>query len=77
MLQRILQNELADQLKKCEPYRVNSLILEFEELPEVEQIILQHYNKTTDFILHCKECEIYKLLPEKSNTCEKLYKPDS
>ena len=67
---------LAEQLRKCEPCRVNSFLIEFEELPETEQILLQHYDKATDFILYCKECKIYKILPEKVNPCEKAYKPD-
>lgn len=67
---------LAEQLNKCEPCRINSLIVEFEELPDTEKIILQQYDKATDYILYCKECNIYKLLPEKESLCEKAYKPD-
>lgn len=56
---------LNEQLKKCEPCRVHSFIIEFEELPEHEKPNFDYYDKNEHFILYCKLCKIYKLIPEK------------
>lgn len=55
---------LNEQLKKCEPCRQNSFIIEFEELPDEQKQKFSHYNKDEQFILYCTECKRYKLIPE-------------
>ncbi len=36
---------LKERLKECEPCRMNSLIIEFEELPEDEKFNFDWYEK--------------------------------
>ncbi len=55
---------LQDQLKKCEDCRINSFIIEFEELPEDQKQRFATYDKKQHFLLHCKPCETYSILPE-------------
>lgn len=55
---------LTEQLKECEPCKLNAFIIEFEELPEDQKMNFSKYNEETDFILHCKLCNVYKILPE-------------
>lgn len=55
---------LAEQLKKCEPCRVNSFIIEFNELPEDQRENFEFYDKNDHFLIHCKLCDTYKILPD-------------
>lgn len=68
---------LTEQLEECAPCKINSFIIEFEELPEEEKLNLSYYNEETDLILHCKECKIYKVLPEPVELrCKRRKLPD-
>jgi len=53
---------LEEQCRVCEPCRLNSFILDFEELPENEKSSFDYYERGKHFILFCKECNFYKLL---------------
>lgn len=55
---------LAEQLNKCEPCRVNSFIIEFQELPEHEKERFDFYDKNEHFLIHCKLCNTYKIIPD-------------
>lgn len=55
---------LQAHLIKCEDCRVNSFIIEFEELPEDQKQRFMFYNASEHFLLHCRQCEVYKILPE-------------
>ena len=58
---------LAKKLQDCEPCKINSVIIEFSELPESERKRFESYNEKTDFILHCQKCQVYTLLPTKTD----------
>jgi len=47
----------------CEPCIWNSRIIGFEELPENLKDEFCDYNCELDFLLHCKKCQIYFLIP--------------
>lgn len=55
---------LAAQLIACEPCRQNAFIIEFAQLPEHEKYNFDWYDKNEHFLIHCKKCEVYKILPE-------------
>ena len=55
---------LNHHLKQCERCILKAFILEFEELPEEQKFNFDYYEKDKHFIIHCKECNIYKTLPE-------------
>lgn len=55
---------LAHQLRKCEPCKLNSFIIEFDELPEDQRVNFDFYDKSEHFLLHCKLCDTYKILPD-------------
>jgi len=46
----------------CEHCQMNSVILEFHELPEEEKYNFDWFEKEKHILLFCKECKIYKLL---------------
>lgn len=52
---------LNEQLRICEPCRLNSFILEFKELPEAEKYNFDWYEKEKHIILHCQLCNSYKI----------------
>jgi hypothetical protein len=47
----------------CEPCYWNAQIIEFEQLPEKEKYNFDYYDKDKDFLIYCKKCEVYKLIP--------------
>lgn len=47
----------------CEPCIWNGKIIEFEELPEEQKFEFCDYDKDSDFLLHCKKCQVYFLIP--------------
>lgn len=49
---------LKQQLQEREPYRLNSLILEFHELPAEQKMDFDYYDKGKHFIFYCKKCEM-------------------
>ena len=53
---------LKERLNECEPCRINSFIIEFEELPEEEKSNFDWYEKEKHILLYCQECKVYKLL---------------
>ena len=53
---------LNEQCRVCEPCRMNSFILEFEELPEKEKYNFDWYEKNKHFLLYCKQCNLYKII---------------
>ena len=53
---------LNEQCRVCKPCRINSFIVEFEELPEKEKYNFDWYEKQKHMIMFCKECFIYNLL---------------
>jgi hypothetical protein len=53
---------LEYRIKECEPCRINSLIIEFEVLPEEEKINFDWYQKEKHILLYCQKCNLYKLL---------------
>lgn len=53
---------LNEQLKKCKPCRLNSVIIEFEQLPEDYKMKFDYYEKDKHFIIYCEPCKIYKLI---------------
>lgn len=53
---------LNKQCQVCEPCIINSFIIEFEELPELEKPNFDWYEKEKHFLLKCEECNIYKLI---------------
>ena len=53
---------LEQRIKECEPCRINSLIIEFEELPEDEKFNFDLYEKEKHIIIYCQKCKIYNLL---------------
>jgi hypothetical protein len=55
---------LNEQLERCDPCIVNAFILDFHELPEEQKFNFDYYDKDKHFILYCKKCKVYKLLPE-------------
>lgn len=55
---------LNEQVIKCKPCRLNSFIIEFEELPEEEKPKFDYYEKDKHFIIYCKHCNFYKCLGE-------------
>jgi hypothetical protein len=48
--------------RECEPCRMNSLIIEFEELPEEEKFNFDWYEKKKHILLYCQKCKVYNLL---------------
>ncbi len=58
---------LQAYLKECEPCRMNSFIIEFEQLPEKEKQYFDYYDKDKDLILYCTKCNIYQLIPTENN----------
>lgn len=55
---------LSQHLKKCQPCKLNSFIIEFEELPDEEKVNFDYYDKNEHFLIHCKACEVYKIFPD-------------
>lgn len=55
---------LANQTKVCELCLVNAIIIEFEDLPEHEKYNFDHYEPEKHFLIYCKPCDKYKILPE-------------
>ena len=53
---------LNEQLRVCESCRLNSVILEFEELAENEKVNFDWYEKEKHFIIYCEPCRVYKLM---------------
>ena len=53
---------LIEQCRVCELCRLNSVILEFHELPENEKYNFDWYEKDNHYLIHCQVCKIYKLL---------------
>ncbi len=53
---------LQERLKECEPCRINSFIIEFEQLKEEEKFNFNWYEKEKHIILYCQKCKIYNLL---------------
>ena len=53
---------LTQQCKVCEPCRMNSLIVEFDDLPEDEKYNFDWYEKNKHILLYCKTCDTYKIL---------------
>lgn len=47
----------------CEPCIVNGKIIEFTELPEGLKEEFCDYNEELDYLLYCKKCEVYFLIP--------------
>ena len=54
---------LKAHLRECEPCIKEAFIIEFEELPEEKKYDFDDYNKEQDYLLYCKKCSIYKLIP--------------
>lgn len=55
---------LSQHLNKCEACRINSFIIELEELPEYQKQRFEAYDINKRFILYCRPCEVYMMLPE-------------
>lgn len=53
---------LQQQIRECEPCKWKSEIIEFNELPEKEKFNFDYYEKENNYILYCKQCDVYKLL---------------
>lgn len=53
---------LQEQLEKCKPCKLNSEIVTFWELPEHEKFNFDYYDESKHYILHCAECDKYKIL---------------
>ena len=53
---------LNEQCRVCEPCRINSFIIEFEELPEKEKNNFDWYQKEQHILICCKKCDFYQLL---------------
>jgi hypothetical protein len=53
---------LQEQINECEPCRLNSFILDFDELPEHEKPNFDYYEKDKHLIIYCQPCNLYKLL---------------
>jgi hypothetical protein len=54
---------LRQQLESCITCRLNSIIIEFEQLPEHEKMNFDYYDKEKYFLIYCEPCKIYKILP--------------
>ena len=55
---------LQERLKEYEPCRINSLIIEFEDLPEEQKFNFDWYEKEKHIPLYCQKCKIYNLLSD-------------
>jgi hypothetical protein len=47
----------------CEPCIWNAQIIEFEQLPEEEKYNYDYYDKDKDYLIYCKKCKVYKIIP--------------
>ena len=54
---------LLHHTEVCEPCIWNAKIIEYEELPEDEKYNFDDYDKEKDYLLHCKKCNVYKIVP--------------
>jgi hypothetical protein len=58
-----IENLRRHHREVCEPCIINSKIIEFNELPEKLKYEFCDYNDELDFLLHCKKCGAYFLIP--------------
>lgn len=53
--------------EECEPCIWYGEIIEFEELPEELKYEVDYYEKDKDYLIYCKRCQVYKLIPGDNN----------
>jgi hypothetical protein len=55
---------LREQIKECEPCRMNSYIVTFWELPEHEKFNFHYYEEDKHYLFYCTHCDHYKMIGE-------------